>query len=126
SVNLAKHVGIPGLRHTIGLARWWHRTMDTGWLANGVVFYILIFTTRHWHRIVPISWDVFPNALSSAIQYLSLDFPPEHAWVAYNGLQLLAYFVTVFVAAPLAMITGLGMSPTLSTRFGKFSKYFSI
>lgn len=126
SVDLPKHVGIPGLRHTIGLARWWHLTMDTGWLVNGVVFYILIFTTGHWHRIVPTSWDVFPNALSTAIQYLSLDFPPEHAWVAYNGLQLLAYFVTVFVAAPLAMITGLGMSPTLSTRFGKFSKYFSI
>src|SRR5699024_6464469 len=126
SDDLPKNVGIPGLRHTIGLARWWHLTMDTGWLLNGVVFYVLIFTTGHWHRIVPTSWDVFPNALSTAIQYLSLDFPPEHAWVAYNGLQLLAYFVTVFVAAPLAMITGLGMSPTLSTRFGKFSKYFSI
>ena len=32
-------------------------------------------------------------------------------------LQLLAYFITVFIAAPLAVITGLGMSPALSMRF---------
>src|SRR5699024_9244250 len=51
---------------------------------------------------------------------------PEHGWVAYNGLQLLTYFITVFVAAPLAMITGLGMSPALSTRLGTISKIFSI
>jgi thiosulfate reductase cytochrome b subunit len=46
--------------------------------------------------------------------------------VAYNGLQLIAYFITVFIAAPLALITGLGMSPALSTRFTRISKVFSI
>ena len=125
-VDLPKHVGLPGLRHTIGLARWWHLIMDLGWLVNGIVFYVLIFATGHWRRLVPTSWEVFPHALSTAVQYLSLDLPPEHGWVAYNGLQLLTYFITVFVAAPLAMITGLGMSPALSTRLGKISKIFSI
>jgi hypothetical protein len=60
------------------------------------------------------------------IQYLSLDWPTEAGWVAYNGLQLIAYFITVFVAAPLALITGLGMSPALSTRFKRISKVLSI
>lgn len=46
--------------------------------------------------------------------------------MAYNGLQLLAYFITVFVAAPVAIITGLGMSPALSTRFRRVSKVLSI
>jgi hypothetical protein len=50
----------------------------------------------------------------------------DDSWVAYNGLQALAYFVTVFVAAPLALITGLGMSPALSTRFHWLSKRLSI
>ena len=126
SVGLPKHVGLPGIRHSIGLARWWHLGMDTLFVVNGVVFYALIFTTGHWHRIVPTSWDVFPNALSTAIQYASLDFPTEHSWIAYNGLQLLAYFLTVFVAGPLALITGLGMSPALSTRFKRLSKVLSI
>ena len=126
SISLPGQVGLPGIRHSIGLARWWHLGTDTLWLANGVVFYILLFTTSHWQRLVPTSWRVFPNALSVLIQYTSLDWPAEHGWVAYNSLQLLAYFITVFVAAPLALITGLGMSPALSTRFKRISKVLSI
>jgi methionine sulfoxide reductase catalytic subunit len=42
-----------------------------------------------------------PNAASVLIQYLSLQWPKESAWIAYNGLQQLAYFVTIFIAAPL-------------------------
>ena len=126
SVTLPKHLGLPGLRHSIGLARWWHLGSDMLWLANGLVFYVLLFATGQWRRVVPTSWEVFPNAASVLIQYLSLDWPKESAWIAYNGLQQLAYFVTVFVAAPLALITGLGMSPALSTRFRRVSKPLSI
>jgi methionine sulfoxide reductase catalytic subunit len=126
SISLPQQVGLPGLRHSIGLARWWHLGVDVLWLANGLVFYVLIFSTGHWRRIVPTSWDVFPNALSTLIQYASLNWPTETGWVAYNGLQLLAYFVTVFIAAPLALITGLGMSPALSTRFRRISSVLSI
>jgi methionine sulfoxide reductase catalytic subunit len=126
SISLPGQVGLPGIRHSIGLARWWHLGTDTLWLANGAVFYVLLFTTSHWQRLVPTSWRVFPNALSVLIQYTSLDWPAEHGWVAYNSLQLLAYFITVFVAAPLALITGLGMSPALSTRFKRISKALSI
>ena len=126
SISLPGQVGLPGLRHSIGLARWWHLSVDALWLLNGVVFYVLLFATGRWQRLVPTSWDVFPNALSTLVQYLSLNWPAEHGWVAYNGLQLIAYFVTVFIAAPLALITGLGMSPALSTRFKRISKVFSI
>jgi len=55
-----------------------------------------------------------------------LNWPADNGWVAYNGPQQLAYFVTVFVAAPLALITGLGTSPALSTRFRRVSTIFSI
>jgi DMSO/TMAO reductase YedYZ molybdopterin-dependent catalytic subunit/thiosulfate reductase cytochrome b subunit len=126
SISLPGQVGLPGIRHSIGLARWWHLGTDTLWLLNGVAFYVLLFVTPQWRRIVPTSWAVFPNALSVLIQYLSLHWPTENGWVAYNGLQLIAYFITVFVAAPLALITGLGMSPALSTRFKRISKLLSI
>ena len=126
SITLPNGVGLPGRRHSIGLARWWHLGVDTLWLANGIVFYILIFTTGQWLRLVPLHWDVIPDAISVAIQYLSLDWPLESGWTNYNGLQLIAYFVTVFIAAPLAVITGLGMSPALSTRFRRISSVFSI
>jgi methionine sulfoxide reductase catalytic subunit len=126
SISLPGQVGLPGLRHSIGLARWWHLGVDALWLLNGVIFYVLLFATGQWQRLVPTSWDVFPNALSVLIQYLSLDWPTDTSWTAYNGLQLIAYFFTVFVAAPLALITGLGMSPALSTRFRRVSRTFSI
>jgi methionine sulfoxide reductase catalytic subunit len=126
SISLPRQVGLPGLRHSIGLARWWHLGTDALWLLNGVVFYILLFATGRWHRLVPTTWEVFPNALSVLIQYLSLHWPTENGWAAYNSLQLIAYFITVFVAAPLALITGLGMSPALSTYFKRISRTFSI
>lgn len=126
SIALPGQVGLPGLRHSIGLARWWHLGVDTLWLLNGLVFYVLVFSTGHWRRLVPTSWDVVPNALSVMLQYASLDWPTENGWWAYNSLQLLAYFVTVFVAGPLALVTGLGMSPALSTRFRRVSSVLSI
>lgn len=126
SLTLPRHLGLPGIRHSIGLARWWHLGVDTLWLVNGLVFYALLFATGEWRRIVPTSWQVFPDAASVLLQYLSLRWPANTGWVAYNGLQVLAYFVTVFIAAPLALVTGLGMSPALSTRFHGISKRLSI
>ena len=126
SISLPRHIGLPGLRHSIGLARWWHLGIDVLWLANGIVFYVLLFASGEWHRLVPTSWQVFPDAASVMLQYLSLHWPADNGWAAYNGLQVLAYFTTVFVAAPLALITGLGLSPALSTRFKRISKPLSI
>jgi methionine sulfoxide reductase catalytic subunit len=118
SVALPKWLGIPGFRHSIGLARWWHFSFDLLWLVNGIVFYVLLLSTDQWRRIVPQSWDVFPNALSTAIQYASLDFPANEGFTNYNGLQIIAYFTTVFVAAPLAFVTGLLQAPSIAARFG--------
>jgi thiosulfate reductase cytochrome b subunit len=95
---------------TISLHLWFHLSLDALWVLNGIVFYVLIFATGQWMRIVPTSIDVIPHALSVALQYASLDWPTENGWVNYNALQLIAYFVTVFIAAPLAIITGLRMS----------------
>ncbi len=118
SVALPKQLGIPGIRHSIGLARWWHFSFDLLWLINGVVFFILLFSTDQWKRLVPTSWEVFPNALSTALQYLSLDLPQNAGFSTYNALQLLAYFITVFIAAPVALITGLLQAPAIAGRFG--------
>ncbi len=116
TVALPGWLGLPGIRHSIGIARWWHFVFDTLWLANGIVVYVLLFTTGQWRRIVPVSWDVIPHTLSTAIQYLSLDFPPPSGWLQYNGLQLLAYFTTVFIASPLALITGVMQSPAVAAQ----------
>jgi thiosulfate reductase cytochrome b subunit len=118
TVTLPRWLGLPGLRHSIGLARWWHFSFDMLWVLLGVVFYILLFSTGQWERLVPRDWDVFPNALSAGLQYLSLDFPTNQGWTQYNGLQNLAYFTTVFIAGPLAFVTGLLQAPAIAARFG--------
>jgi methionine sulfoxide reductase catalytic subunit len=116
SVALHPLIGLPGPKRSQGLARAWHLAITLLWVANGVLFYILIFSTGQWMRLVPMSWEVFPHALSAAIQYGSLNFPTQDSWVAYNGLQLLTYVITVFVAAPLAVVTGIMHSPRIATR----------
>lgn len=100
----------------LSLHVWWHLVVDTLWLANGLLYVVLLFATGHWTRIVPTSWDIVPNAVSAGLQYVSLDWPTPHSWVAYNALQLLSYFATVFLAAPLAVLTGLRLSPFWSRR----------
>lgn len=116
TVALPGWLGLPGIRHSIGLARWWHFVFDTLWLANGILVYVLLFSTGQWRRIVPVSFDIIPHTISTAIQYLSLNFPPPSGWLQYNGLQLLAYFTTVFIASPLALITGVMQSPAVAAQ----------
>ena len=94
----------------ISLTAWFHQSLDIFWLVNGVIFVILLFVSGQWMRIVPTSWEVFPNALSAVVQYASLDWPTENGWVNYNSIQQLTYFLVVFVAAPLAAVTGIRMS----------------
>lgn len=122
SVTLPGWLGIPGLRHTIGLARWWHLSCNALWVANGAIFYINLARTDQWKRLVPNTWAVFPNALSTAIQYASLNFPVEESWTRYNALQQLSYFITVFVAAPISIVTGLMQAPAISNRLGVFGR----
>jgi hypothetical protein len=110
----------------ITLELWFHLTLDALWILNGIVFAILLFATGQWMRIVPTSWDVFPNALSAALQYASLNWPTENGWVNYNALQLLTYFATVFIAAPLAFISGIRTSSAWPKKATALNKAYPI
>ena len=125
SVTLPTWLGIPGLRHTLGLSRWWHFSINLLWLINGIAFYALLFSTDQWRRLVPMTWEVFPAALSTAIQYASLNFPIDEGWTRYNGLQQFSYFITVFVAAPVSIFTGMMQSPAISNALGWFGRVFN-
>ncbi|CAN5271524.1 hypothetical protein BH11ACT4_BH11ACT4_19480 [soil metagenome] len=94
----------------ISIHQWLHTSLDLLWVANGVIFVVVLFATGQWARIVPTSWEVVPNALSAVLQYASFDWPVENGWVAYNALQQLSYFGVVFLLAPLAIVTGVRMA----------------
>ncbi|WP_397556802.1 cytochrome b/b6 domain-containing protein [Microbacterium alkaliflavum] len=113
-------------RRKMSLTLWFHQALDVLWIVNGVIFIVLLFVTGQWMKIVPTSWTVFPNALSAALQYVSLDWPTENGWVNYNSLQQLAYFATVFIAAPLAIITGVRMSHVWPKNAVRLSKAYNV
>ncbi len=49
-MTLPSWLGIPGIRHSIGLARWSHFSVNLLWVLNGIVFYVLLFATGQWLR----------------------------------------------------------------------------
>lgn len=100
-----------GAPKRLGIHTWWHLVVVTLWVATGIVYVALLLMSGHWARIVPTEWSVVPNAISAGVQYLSLDWPAHESWVRYNSLQVLFYGATVFIAAPLALVTGLRLSP---------------
>lgn len=110
----------------IPLTLWWHLSLDALWVVCGVLLVVLLFSTGQWVRIVPVHWDVIPNAISAALQYVSLQWPTEDGWTNYNALQLLTYFITVFIAAPLALLSGLRLSPGLARWWRPIDKRFTL
>ncbi len=100
----------------IAIELWSHYVGDTLWAVNGVVFVVLLLITGQWMRIVPTDWAIVPAAASAALQYASLDWPTTDGWIDYNGLQALSYFAVVFVAGPVAVLTGLRLAPGFAAR----------
>ncbi len=119
---LSPWLGLPGYRHTIGMARHWHFLSVGFWVANGLIYLILLFGTGQWRRLVPVSWGVVPDAWAIFVHYATFHLPPELGFYRYNALQQLAYFVVVFVLAPMAVLTGPSMSPALTNRFRWYPK----
>jgi DMSO/TMAO reductase YedYZ molybdopterin-dependent catalytic subunit/thiosulfate reductase cytochrome b subunit len=120
---LSPWIGLPGYRHTIGMARHWHFLSVLFWVGNGAVFVVLLFATNQWQRLVPTSWQILPDAWAIFVHYATFHLPPEpNSFYQYNALQQLAYFGVVFVLAPLAMLTGPSMSPALTNRFKWYPK----
>jgi len=59
------------------------------------------------------------------VSYANFHLPPEpNGFYAYNPLQQLAYGATVFVLAPLSILTGLAMSPAIVNRWPVYAKIF--
>jgi DMSO/TMAO reductase YedYZ molybdopterin-dependent catalytic subunit/thiosulfate reductase cytochrome b subunit len=120
---LSPWIGLPGFRHTVGMARHWHFLSALFWVGNGLTFAVLLFSTNQWKRLVPSSWQVVPDAWAVYVHYATFHLPPEaNAFYHYNALQQLAYFGVVFILAPLAILTGPSMSPALTNRFKWYPK----
>jgi DMSO/TMAO reductase YedYZ molybdopterin-dependent catalytic subunit/thiosulfate reductase cytochrome b subunit len=118
-------VGLPGYRHTVGIARSWHFLTVPFFILNGVIFLFLLLYTDQWKRLVPTSWHIIPDSWNVFVHYATFNMPVEpNGFYHFNALQQLAYFAVIFVMAPLAMLTGLAMSPAIDSRFPWYPKLF--
>jgi len=123
SRHLSPWIGLPGYRHTVGMARHWHFLSVVFWVGNGVAFVAFLFASDQWKRLVPRSWAIVPDAWAVFVHYATFHLPPEpNGFYAYNALQQLAYFGVVFILAPLAILTGPSMSPAFTARFRWYPK----
>jgi len=104
-----------------GLGRSWHFATAIGWTFTGLLFVAALFASDQWHRLVPTSWQVFPDALATANDYLHLrlQHPGEKGdgHRPFNALQQLTYFGVVFLLAPFQIVTGVGQSPAVEAHF---------
>jgi methionine sulfoxide reductase catalytic subunit len=117
--------GTPGYRHTVGIARVWHFINVHGFLITGIVFVFMLFVTEQWRRIVPTSPLVVAQAWNTFVHYATFHLPPEpNGFYGYNALQQIAYFAVVFISGPLALLTGVAMSPAVVNRFPWYARIF--
>lgn len=108
---------------TIPSARWlamgrqWHLFFAWIFVINGLVFAAYAFVSRHVTRdLVPTGQDL--KSIGRAVKdHLVLRHPKGEEAKRYNVLQKLAYVGVLFGLAPLIILTGLTMSPTIDTAF---------
>jgi methionine sulfoxide reductase catalytic subunit len=114
-------IALPGHKN-LGMGRHWHFFSIIFWIANGAAYYILLFTSNEWQRLIPTSWSIFPNALHDMMLYATFHFNlPGNP---YDSIQQLAYFAVVFILGPFQIATGAAMSPAIDARFPWYPKIF--
>ncbi len=101
----------------LAMARQWHFAFAWVLVINGAIFFVYGFFSRHFRRdLVPTAHDIkhLPREIAD---HARLKFPHGEKARHYNGLQKLAYCFVLFVLAPLIVLTGLTMSPTMDAAF---------
>jgi thiosulfate reductase cytochrome b subunit len=108
---------IPGPR-SLALGRRWHFFFAWLWVLNGACYLLWSLASRHLSRDLAMQrrdWRDIPRSIAD---HLRFRHPVGEAATRYNPLQKLAYLGVVFVLAPLALLTGLSMSPQLDSILG--------
>jgi len=108
---------IPGPR-SLALGRRWHFFFAWLWVVNGACYLLWSLASRHLGRDLAMQardWRAVPRSIA---EHLRFHHPVGDEALRYNPLQKLAYLGVIFVLAPLAVLTGLSMSPQMDGVLG--------
>lgn len=99
----------------LAMGRQWHLFFSWLFVMNGLIFIAYAFASRHVTRdLVPTGKD-WGGIGKSVKDHLILRHPACEEANRYNVLQKLTYTGILFIVAPLIVLTGLAMSPTIDT-----------
>jgi thiosulfate reductase cytochrome b subunit len=101
----------------LAMGRQWHLFFAWALVINGLFFTAYALISRHATRdLAPTGKDL--RGIGKAVKdHIVLRHPKGEEAKRYNVLQKLAYVVILFVVAPVIVLTGLTMSPTIDTAF---------
>jgi thiosulfate reductase cytochrome b subunit len=101
----------------LAMGRQWHLFFAWVFVINGLFFTAYALISRHVTRdLAPTGQDL--RKIGKAINdHVRLRHPSGEDAKRYNVLQKLAYMGVLFGLAPLIILTGLTMSPTIDTAF---------
>jgi thiosulfate reductase cytochrome b subunit len=108
---------------TVPSARWlamgrqWHLFFAWLFVINGLIFTAYALASRHVTRDLTPTGKDLSSIGKSVKDHLTLRHPTGDEAKRYNVLQKLTYASVLFVVAPLMVLTGLAMSPTIDTAF---------
>ncbi|MCC7328386.1 MAG: cytochrome b/b6 domain-containing protein [Burkholderiales bacterium] len=107
---------LPGTRW-LSMARSWHFFFAWVFVINGALFVLYSIASRHLARdLAPTRADL--RGIGASIRdHLRLRHPRGEAAKRYNVLQKFAYLAIIFIALPLMIVLGFGMSPWLNSVF---------
>lgn len=101
----------------LAMGRQWHLFFAWLFVINGLIFTAYAFASRHITRDLAPTGKDWRGIGKSVKDHLFLRHPTSEEAKRYNVLQKLAYAGILFIVAPVIVLTGLAMSPTIDTAF---------
>jgi thiosulfate reductase cytochrome b subunit len=108
---------IPFILGQSGWGRYLHFLSAWVCVLNGLVYILSGLFAQHFRKhLLPskadLAWGTILRVVSNHLRWKS---PSEEESHSYNVLQRLAYLAVVFVLFPLIIVTGLAMSPAITS-----------
>lgn len=101
----------------LAMGRQWHLFFAWLFVINGLIFTAYALASRHATRDLAPTVMEWRGIGKSLKDYRLFRHPTGDESKRYNVLQKLAYASILFIIAPLIVLTGLAMSPTIDTAF---------
>lgn len=108
----------------------WARSLHflAAWLfaLTGAIYVLAGLLTRHvWRDLTPRLRELGGAPLrQDLLSHLRLQIHPTTGGPPYNLLQKASYFVVLFIALPLMIVTGLAMSPAVTAAYPLLADLF--